>query len=225
MNHYWTFARVYTTLRIKFREKLNPLFGFIRRRIAGIQKGTQITIVSNNCWGGHVYRYFNLPYASPTVGMFFFADDYIKFLKRLEYYLSLDLHFKPLEASKYKEALIKKNHISCPIGVLDDIEIIFLHYRSNEEALMKWNRRKERINLNNVIVKMSEMNKCTPDLLYEFDKLPFERKFVFVHKDYGLKSQIVCKEFATKGEITNDTDNFRRHVNLISLMKGLEYKR
>lgn len=165
-----------------------------------------------------------MPYTSPTVGMFFFSEEYIKFLKRLEYYLSLDIKFITPKASRYKDKLSSLN-IHCPIGVLDDVEIVFLHYHSEEEAYMKWNRRKQRIDLANVIVKMSEQNLCTPELLEEFDSMPYKRKFVLVHKDYGLKSQIVCNEFANKGEITNDTDEFRRHIKLISLVNGGDFRK
>lgn len=48
----------------------------------------QFTIISNNCWGGMIYESYNLPKESPTVGLFFMADDYINFLKHLkEYFL------------------------------------------------------------------------------------------------------------------------------------------
>lgn len=44
------------------------------------------------------------------------------------------------------------------IGKLDDIEVVFLHYKSEEEAYQKWNRRKKRINYNNLIFKFNDMN-------------------------------------------------------------------
>jgi uncharacterized protein (DUF1919 family) len=216
----------WTVAQIKVREKLNPYLAPVRRKMAGIDRGLGLTIISNNCWGGHVYRYFGLSYTSPTIGMFFFADEYLRFLKHLDYYLLLDLKFIPLEQSRYYEELKRRNHLMCPIGVLDDVEIVFLHYHSKEEAREKWNRRKLRMDMGNLIVKMSEMNLCTESHLREFDALPFDRKFVFVHKDYGLHTQIVWKEYADKEEVSNDTDHFRRHINLIALVKGNnKYKR
>lgn len=210
----------WTVAQIKVREKLNPYLAPIRRKMAGLRGEKSITIISNNCWGGHVYRYFGLSYTSPTVGMFFFTEEYIRFLKHLDYYLSLELKFIPLEQSRYSEELKQRNHLTCPIGVLDDVEIVFLHYHSEDEAREKWNRRKKRINIDNLIVKMSEMNLCTEAFLREFDSLPFKHKFVFVHKDYGLNTQILWREYANKGEVSNDTDHFRRHINLIALVKG-----
>lgn len=211
---------IVNVLNIRIRERLNPLLGPIRRRMAGIDECNSLTIISNNCWGGHVYRYFNLPYSSPTIGMYFFTEDYLKFLKKLSYYLSIEISFITHEQSKYKDILKERNTPPCPIGVLDDIEIIFLHYHSEEEAKRKWNRRKERMDMSKIIVKMTEQNLCTPAQLKVFDSLPYKNKLVFVHKDYGLASQIVCGEFKKYGEVTNDTDRFRRHVNLISLVKN-----
>lgn len=46
--------------------------------------GKDFTIISNNCWGGMIYESYNLPKNSPTVGLFFFAEDYIRFLKDLK---------------------------------------------------------------------------------------------------------------------------------------------
>ena len=212
-------------IRIKIRERLNPWFAQYRRALAGVSSGKSLTIISNNCWGGHVYRYFGLSYASPTIGLFFYADDYIRFLSNLKHYLALDLKFIPLDKSRYRDDLVSKQILTCPIGVLDDVEIVFLHYHSEKEAAEKWNRRKDRMNPDDVIVKMSEQNHCTPDHLKAFDALPYERKFVFVHKDYGLDSQIVCKEFAKAGEVVNDTDEFKRHINLIALVRGGEFRK
>lgn len=211
---------IITVLNIRVRERLNPYLGPMRRKRAGLINHNPLTIISNNCWGGHVYRYFNLPYSSPTIGLYFFTEDYLKFLNKLNYYLSQDISFIPQEQSKYKDILKERNTPPCPIGVLDDIEIIFLHYHSEEEAKRKWSRRKERMDMSRIIVKMTEQNLCTPAQLRAFDSLPYKNKFVFVHKDYGLASQIVCKEFEKYGEVTNDTDRFRRHVNLISLVKN-----
>lgn len=172
-----------------------------------------------------MYRYFGLSYSSPTVGLYFYTPEYIRFLRNIKYYLSLELKFIPVSESRYNDILVSKQILSSPIGVLDDVEIVFLHYHSEEEAMEKWNRRKKRLNLDNLIVKMSEQNLCTPELLKEFDALPYKHKFVFVHKDYGLKSQIICEEFAKSHEVTNDTDEFRRHVNLIKLVKGDDFRK
>lgn len=208
-------------LSAHFRERLNPFFSPIRRLFL---KTRSFTIISNNCWGGHVYRYFGVPYLSPTIGTYFFSEDYLKFLQNLEYYLSCDIRFISCHESKYADELFRRGDINttCPIGVIDDIEIIFLHYHSNLEAYEKWNRRKNRIDMNHLYVKFSEMNMCTIEQLKLFDNLPYKNKFTFVHKDYGLKSQIIFKDCLSEKEVSNDTFAFRKYINLIKwINKGL----
>ncbi|HHS93529.1 MAG TPA: DUF1919 domain-containing protein, partial [Campylobacterales bacterium] len=39
------------------------------------------SIISNNCWGTFIYKKYGLPYQSPFVNLFIFADDYLKLLE------------------------------------------------------------------------------------------------------------------------------------------------
>lgn len=181
------FNRFLETIRVKIREELNPIMGKLRRKRL---INCNFTIISNNCWAGHVYRYFGLPYSSPTIGLYFYAEDYVKLCENLLYYMSQELKFISVEKSKYKDDLKKFQH-HCPIGVLDDIEVIFLHYKSEDEAYEKWNRRKQRIVWDNIFYKMSEQNLCREIDLKRFDRLETDKKFVFVSRDYGLSSQIL----------------------------------
>lgn len=140
------------------------------------------TVISNNCWAGKLYQYLDMPYLSPTVGLYFFADDYLRFLNNLRYYLSLELSFISVEDSKYKEILVQQGHDCVPIALLDDVEVIFLHYKTEEEANEKWNRRKQRVNWNHLIIKFSRMNGCTENHLRNFSDLPFSQKIMLNNK-------------------------------------------
>lgn len=203
----------------------DPVFGPIRRCLAkcgdgGVNSG--FTILSNNCWGGFVYRYFALPYNSPTVGLFFFAEEYLRFLGDPRHYLESDLKVISVEDSRYRDELLRRGHKDVPVGVIEDIEIVFLHYHSEEEVLTKWKRRSERVDWDKLIVKMSEQNLCTEERLRAFDALPYPHKIVFVHKDYGLKSQIVWNEYRNKDEVSDDTTFFKKHLSIIKLIKRIE---
>lgn len=207
--------------KVKIREKLNPYLAKYRSRKLNNKK---FTIISNNCWGGHVYRYFNLPYDSPTIGLYLFSADYIKFIGNLKYYIEKEITFINYKDSKYKDELVKYNQVNIPIGKLDDIEIIFLHYQSEDEARTKWNRRKARIHWDNLYYKMSEQNLCSSDLLMQFDLIDLANKFVFVTKDYGLKSQVIFKDCSNMDFIPNDTTNFRKFINIINWLNGEPFK-
>ena len=145
-------------------------------------KSTDFTIISNNCWAGKVYQRYGLPYTSPTVGLFFWAEDYIKFVSKLKYYMSLEISMIPATESKHYDMLVKRNQLPCPVGKLDDIEVVFLHYKTEEEAKEKWDRRKKRINWNNLYIKFSMMNCCNEEHLNAFENIDHKAKVTFVNR-------------------------------------------
>ncbi len=204
--------------RVKFREKIiNPIMG--RARTSKLEN-PHFTIISNNCWGGHVYRYFDMPYESPTVGLYFFTDEYIKFLSRLKEHLHMELKFIPTSKSKYYDELIKRNETNKIIGKLGDVEIVFLHYKTEAEASEKWKRRCARIHWDHLIVKMTEQNMCSLDALQAFDNLSFKQKIVFTSNNYNLQSQVIFGDYLGKDEVSNDTLHFRKYVDLVKLING-----
>lgn len=161
---------------------------YIKKKI----KSRDFTVVSNNCWAGKLYQYLDMPYLSPTVGLYFFTDDYLKFIKNLQHYMSLDLKFISITESKHKEILIRRNQEHVPIALLDDVEIIFLHYATKEDAEDKWNRRKRRINWNHIIIKFSRMNGCTEEHLREFSELSCPQKFILNNRK---QPQYTCEYY------------------------------
>lgn len=209
---------LYNKIRHNIIEKTNPYIGGLRRKIEGVTP--DFTIISNNCWAGSVYRWYNLPYLTPTAGLYFFADDYIRLCSRLKYYMSLAPEYIPLSESKYEKILVERKQGSVPIGVIDDVEIVFLHYPTFDEAKDKWVRRAARINWNNLIVKNSEMNYCSREHVIEFDRFPFERKFIFTTRDYSIDSQVIYKDYYGCEQVMDDTTLFPKYVNINDLVSG-----
>ena len=125
-----------TSENIRLREKINLEN---REKL----KNSNFSVISSNCNGAFILHDLGQRFNSPTVNLFLYPKDFIKFVKNLKYYLSLDLKF------------IKEEGIEYPIGLLDDIKIYFMHYKSNEEAENKWNSRKERINYDNIFIMMT----------------------------------------------------------------------
>lgn len=143
-------------------------------------KNRNITIISNNCWGGFMYQRYNIPFNSPFIGLFLFAPDYIKLLKDFKNLINKDLKFIEFSKSKYYDEIKLNNHIY-PIALLGkDIEIHFLHYDSIEEANIKWRRRCKRINWDNIIFKFCDRDGCTESHIDEFLSIEFKHKICFV---------------------------------------------
>lgn len=188
---------------------------FVKKSI----KNKDFSIISNNCWAGRVYQYLDMPYLSPTAGLYFFAPDYIKFVSNLRRYLDTPLQFIESEDSKYYEEIKRRNQTDKPIGILDDVEIVFLHYKTREEALEKWNRRKSRVNFDNIIIKFSRMDLCTEKEITDFDSLSFENKFVLNNRlPLKFNSEVYWKEKWNEGGILRDTIPFPGNLSLRKLL-------
>ena len=206
--------------RKNIKEKIEKVFYntkryFVKKSI----KNKNFSIISNNCWAGRVYQYLDMPYLSPTAGLYFFAPDYIKFVSDLKRYLNTPLRFINPEESKYSDEIKKRNQTDKPIGILDDVEIVFLHYKTKEEAKEKWNRRKERVDFDNIIIKFSRMDLCTEKELEQFDTFPFENKFVLNNRlPLKYKSEVYWKEKWIEEGIYRDTTPFPGNLNLHKLL-------
>lgn len=190
---------------------------FVKRSI----KNKNFSVISNNCWAGRLYQYLDMPYLSPTAGLYFFAPDYIKFVSDLHRYLNTPLRFINPEESKYYEEIKKRGQTEKPIGILDDVEIVFLHYKTKEEAEEKWNRRKERVNFDNIILKFSRMDLCTEKEIEQFDRLPFGNKFVLNNRlPLKYKSEVFWKEEWNEIGISKDTIPFPGNLRLNKLLNN-----
>ena len=206
----------------KYKLMLRYNEGILAKRRNEHLKKKHFTIISNNCWGGYVYRLFDLGYQSPTVGLFIMPDDYLRFINNLEYYINdCTLSFiKPEESHNYKELQSHREFGSYPIGVLDDVEICFMHYKTEEEARKKWMRRCERIAWDNLIVKFCDQNGCKRkhiDLFNEIDK--YDKMICFTAKKIPGKYNIYMWEFKKDGYVVDDKYFIFQHLNLKKLIE------
>lgn len=172
---------LWETIRIKIRRKYIKLTSKKRRKKI---LTNDFTIISNNCWGGFIYQSYGIQYNTPTIGCFFIASDYIKFISNLRYYLSQDLKFiNPSDSKWFNKVNKTHNYGNYPIGIIDDVEVFFMHYTSKEEAYNKWNKRKKRVNYKKIIYKFSEMNECSDEDIENFQKLELKNKICFISKN------------------------------------------
>jgi len=184
------------------------------------------TIISNNCWGGWVYRYFGLPYSSPTVGLFFLAEDYLRFVSDLKFYMSEDLFFispyathRADEVAGYVDMFGKY-----PIGRIKDVDIHFLHYENEKEAYEKWNKRKERMDWSRIIVKMSQQNLWSDEIVHKFDDLSLPNKLFFETKKFYLNNttEILFRRDKGLQNTRNEGEVYRRYINILKYINSSE---
>jgi uncharacterized protein (DUF1919 family) len=179
-------------------------------------KNNSFCIISNDCWGGELYGYFDVQYNTPFIGLYLMAPCYIKLLQNFEDYMQLDLNF--IEKSKYEDVNAYKLNKQFPTATLGDIEIQFLHYKSNEEAQEKWIRRKERMNLDRLFFKFDgQKDLADLALMKEFDKLPFKNKICISQtKTTEVKSNIYCPNWEQDG-----AKMFTKSIQFFSITKWL----
>lgn len=161
-------------------------YDFMKNEISVVQGDGPMSIVSEDCFGAHIYQFLNIKYTTPFIWVGIRNDyEYIKMLSNLEYYLSLSLNFIQTD-------------FPYPVAKLGDITVFFGHCSSEENAKFKWETRLQRFNFDNIIVKFASDDKNT---LLEFDKLQIKNKIAFTPQDYGLSCGYVLNGYFENEEL------------------------
>jgi len=205
-------AFIKTTIQWRFIDKYFSRFQ--RSKL----KNKDFSIICNNCIAGGIYRKLGLKYITPTVGLFFFSSDYLKFLENFEYFLKQPLTFK--ETSLHPEANELRKRIHYPIGVLGgEVEIQFLHYKDEAEVVDKWTRRTKRINFDNLFFIYSDAEEdFKEDLLVKYQMLPFENKIFFSSKPLrDFDCLVFIEEYRNALHVGDSTRNrmYEKHIDII----------
>lgn len=136
-----------------------------------------ISIISQNCIGGVFYHDMELQFLSPTINLFFYEPDFVRFVLNLEYYLNLELEVHWGE--KY------------PVGQLGDIEIHFMHYATCKEAKEAWDKRKERINYDKILVLATDRNGFDNEVYKQWEKITYPKVLFTAQNQFSEKSEVI----------------------------------
>ncbi len=207
----------YRMLNLKHKVSNKILSSYWRRKV----KNKNFTIISNNCIAGWIYQKLGLPYMTPTIGLFFFSDDYIKFLENFEYYVKSSLNFT--KTSKHPEANEALKVQPYPVGLLgDDVEIQFIHFRNEEEAAEKWKRRVERISFDNLFIIYSDRDKFREEFLHRYEKLPFQHKIFFSSKPRENSGLVVfVRDYEGESQVGESRNcEYEKYFDVIKWLNG-----
>jgi uncharacterized protein (DUF1919 family) len=156
--------------------------------------GRSFSLISNNCWGAHVYQILDLQYSTPFVGLFIRPTSYFRLLAEFPQCLSLPLKFKTTSDEAWVNQARETHTIPWPIGSLGDrIEIQFMHYKSETEAREKWQRRCARfvVQPERWFFKLCDGHHLTSEETVLFDQLPFRNKVFFTtRRDCSLRCAV-----------------------------------
>lgn len=163
------------SIRFNFRDFI------INRRNRKRLLNDNFTIICSDCTAGCVCKDLKVRMNSPTRNLYFNANDYIKFCQNLDYYLSLRL--------TEDDSRVEQPYLTAMCG---DIRLFLVHYPTLEQAQEEWERRKKRVNYDNLFFLMNDRNGCTEQDIKEFDQLPYKNKVCFTHKQYSEYKSTYC---------------------------------
>lgn len=118
-------------------------------------------MISCNCIGGALSNDLGQQFRSPTVNLI--IPGYLKFAGNLKYYLNT-----PMVRGKVTPQ-------GWPIGMVGDIQILGVHYQSYEDLSQAWERRRKRVNFDNVFLIATDEYIKTPQDIETFSKLPYPK--------------------------------------------------
>ncbi|WP_299523687.1 DUF1919 domain-containing protein [uncultured Lutibacter sp.] len=213
---------IFRKLIVFVRRKFRLLFrAYYSKKDIELLKNKNFVIVCDNCWAGSVYQWLDRPYNSPFISIGFYGDCYIKLLSNFDYYMSQPLNFVKESKYNYRE-------ITYPLAKLDDVELHFTHYKTEEDAKTKWERRTARMleetNKDNYIFKMCDAWYATEQNFKDFKELPLKNKLSFSVKEYKqLKLenhyQVLEKDKKDKNRVPNGVKLFKITFIYLNLFK------
>jgi uncharacterized protein (DUF1919 family) len=191
----------------KLKEILKPHYHTLQRTIKFFRriglKNRGFTIISNNCTAGYVYQYFGLKYRTPTAGLFFEANDYVKLASNpKKYFIGAKLEFiNPADSKNLKLYNDSNNWGNYPVAKLIDIEIYFMHYPDQKTAENMWYRRLQRINFENMLFLFTENESFSKSVILEYLKINGQNKVCLTNTDYSIENEslIIDKRAAVGG--------------------------
>lgn len=167
----------------------------LRRKL----RNKDFTLLSNNCNGGFIYHDLGLQFRSPTINLFFYNDHYFTFLEHLDEYLASDLKIcdSPQHTPETEYPVFNLGGE----GNLPLIELHFLHYHNGIEAARNiWDKRKARINKENLFAIFSFFEDVDEDWMKRFDAIDLKNKVAFVNRPLPqYKSAFYIKGYEKQG--------------------------
>lgn len=172
-------------------------------------KNSHLSIFSHNCWAGMAYHRLGLEFLSPTINMYESPDDFIKLMLNLDTYMSYPIEFA--ETIYWEDSKGKGEY---PAGLLNDILLHFNHYESFDQAVKCWEKRKKRINKNNILIVSYTDSEKT---LYEFENIPYKNKYIFTTLDVNTPSSYHLNPDDSKHLLNETITGIKNILDIIAL--------
>lgn len=112
------------------------------------------------------------------------ANDYLKFVENIDYYLKQDV-------IPYTD-----QYMQYPIACIGDLKCYLVHYKTVDQFRIAWERRKTRIKKDNIFLILTDRDGFQEDMLKRYAMLPY-KKILFCHRIYkGYDFEVLIPDFA-----------------------------
>ena len=193
----------------RIRQKIVAIYIY-SRRLQFRLKNDNFTILASNCAAGIIYNRLGKKFLSPTINMWFRQGDFIKFCVNLKHYIECDLVFIDCEEYDF------------PVAKLDDIYLYFNHSKTQEEASENWNRRKRRINYDNLFILLYDRGNLPRDEYLKLNNVKCKNKIVFTaDKNFDIDFAYYIKPNLDKTDGNSYLD--RDNMTLTTLEKNFDF--
>lgn len=129
------------------------------------------TIIANNCHGGLISAAYGMEFRSPTVNLQILPEEFPKFCANLKHYMDAELvEYKDLsdEHKQYCIHMFDYVPMEYPMGLIDDILVVFQHSNDFNVAKAEWDRRKIRVDFENPYFLFHAKNETYAEYVKEF---------------------------------------------------------
>ncbi len=179
-----------------FYNKYYPPQVLYRNRQRRRLKNRSFSLLTGNCVGGYLYHQLGLGFTSPTINMMILNQDFKKLILNPEHYMNLVP--TPYEDPKYP---------GVPSALLGDIVLHFTHYLTSEEGIAAWEKRKRRIDYDNLYVIISDIDLSRKDI-EELRDVKCRKLVVMTSREYDMDYCLYLPEFKGRehvGELLGKT--------------------
>lgn len=154
--------------------------------------------------GGYVYHRLGLPFSSPLINIFWEKSEFAKFMENPFFFLNTDL------------TMIRDSDLRAgipPLGQLGEgdktVQLILNHNINFAEAKEQWDRRKKKINWNNIFIKFSfeSSHKEKEYFLQVFNQIR-DNKVLFYNGDSTIDWVMKTERYIWRNKVTSRVEYY-----------------
>lgn len=174
------------------------------------------TLITEACYGGYIYNQLGMEFFSPFINTRISQTDYLKLISNIDYYLAQNLcadsDIQKVEDmyAKIGGEVISWRKMGYPTAMLGDVKLHAIHAENLNSYIDDWNRRKKRINWDNIWILMIIENE---EILEKFKAVKYEKKIGFYYRETDCKQVVSLNDWGNFSSRLKSLHDFLSYVH------------